>query len=71
VVKPHPPLHRAMLLTKQALEAAGHKGTSPTLLSIEYSLINLIRCSHRLGAAPPSRNLQKRGSFDGTDSAFD
>ncbi|KAJ7367028.1 general amidase [Mycena albidolilacea] len=25
VVKPHPPLHRAMLLTKQALEAAGHK----------------------------------------------
>ncbi|KAJ7259576.1 general amidase [Mycena haematopus] len=25
VVKPHPPLHRAMKLAKQALEAAGHK----------------------------------------------
>ncbi|KAK7048484.1 general amidase [Favolaschia claudopus] len=25
VVKPHPPLHRAMNLTKQALEAAGHR----------------------------------------------
>ncbi|KAF8158983.1 amidase signature domain-containing protein, partial [Mycena galopus ATCC 62051] len=25
VVKPHPPLHRAMKLTKQALEAAGHE----------------------------------------------
>jgi amidase len=26
VIKPHPPLVRAMNLTKQALEAAGHKG---------------------------------------------
>ncbi|KAJ6559048.1 general amidase [Mycena vulgaris] len=25
VVKPHPPLHRAMVMTKKALEAAGHK----------------------------------------------
>ncbi|KAK7462776.1 hypothetical protein VKT23_007360 [Stygiomarasmius scandens] len=25
VVKPHPPLHRAMVMTKEALEAAGHK----------------------------------------------
>ena len=28
VVKPHPPLIRAMELTKAALEAAGHKGMS-------------------------------------------
>ncbi|KAJ7781812.1 general amidase [Mycena maculata] len=27
VVKPHPPLHRAMNMTKRALKAAGHKGT--------------------------------------------
>lgn len=26
VVRPHPPLHRAMLITKRALEAAGHIG---------------------------------------------
>jgi amidase len=26
VVRPHPPLHRAMQMTKDALEAAGHKG---------------------------------------------
>lgn len=26
VVRPHPPLHRAMEMVKTALEAAGHKG---------------------------------------------
>ena len=26
VVRPHPPLHRAMELTKSALEAEGHQG---------------------------------------------
>lgn len=31
VVRPHPPLHRAMQITKDALEAAGHKGYYSTL----------------------------------------
>ena len=42
VVKPHPPLLRAMELTKKALEAAGHKGqaarsTAVSLNSERYS----------------------------------
>ncbi len=28
VIKPHPPVERALQITKKALEAAGHKGTS-------------------------------------------
>ena len=31
VIKPHPPIVRAMEITKKALEAVGHKGTVPGL----------------------------------------
>lgn len=37
IVKPHPPLQRAMRMTKAALEAAGHKGVSWFIYAIYHN----------------------------------
>ena len=54
VVKPHPPLRRAMEITKKALEAAGHKGANIDLPWCDLPLL-LRSCSlkrHHFGRSP-------------------
>lgn len=60
VIKPHPPLVRAMKLAKAALEHAGHKGKLKRICNVHGPTYTSTRDSHRLDPPSPPGDIQKR-----------
>jgi amidase len=56
-IVPHPPVNRALEITKQALITAGHKGQPTAKLLSAFSSLNSTACSDRLEATEALGNV--------------